>query len=172
MWEVGSLKLEINTTFYNFALLKNVILILFLFVGNGDKITNITKANETKILAENAYNSKKYDEAIKNYIYLIDSLNYEDPKALLNLAHAYYLTDDSTNSIQTYNSLLTTSDNTVKSIAHQQLGVISEKNNDLKSAATHFKNALKANPKNKEARFNYELVKKKMEDQKENQDKK
>ena len=150
--------------------MKNIILILLLFIGNGDKITKISKANEAKEKAEVAFNNGKYGEAIKNYTYLLDSLDYEDPKAKLNLAHAFHLSNDTSSAIQTYNSLLTSANREVKSIAHQQLGVISKKSNDLKTALAHFKNALKANPQNKEARFNYELVKKKLAQQ-ENQDK-
>jgi len=53
-----------------------------------------------------------------------------------------------------------------KSLANQQLGVMANRKGKFEEALNYFKNALKADPTNEEARFNYEIVKKKLEEKK------
>ncbi len=68
-----------------------------------------------------------------------------------------------------YNDVKESSDNLLASMAHNQLGVISykmgeqspdEKESFTQSALKNFKEALRKNPQNDQARYNYELLKK------------
>ena len=130
---------------------------------------NISKINEFKKKAEKNFNEKKYNLAIDNYKYLIDSMNLNDDNVMLNLSHSYLLNGDTVNAINGYNSLINSKENKVKSIAYQQLGVISNKYQKLKESSELFKNSIKSNPKNIDSKFNYELVMKKIKEKEQNQ---
>lgn len=132
---------------------------------------NVSEFNKTKKQAEFAFNDEKYDQAIEKYHYLIDSLKFNDDNARLNLAHSYYKTGNIEEAKARYSSLIQSGDKEVRSIANQQMGVFESRGQNLKKSLDYFKSALIANPKNEEARYNYELIKKKLEEQeKQNQD--
>jgi archaellum component FlaD/FlaE len=67
-------------------------------------------------------------------------------------------------------------DKNIKSIAYQQLGVIANNMGKYDIALEQFKNSLRANPDNNDSRYNYELLKRLMQDnqqqQNQNQDQK
>lgn len=132
----------------------------------GNSITKIARENSVKKEAEEAYQNKNYAKAIEKFTYLTDTLKVADEKAILNLGHAYYKTGDLPNAAKSYEKLYGSANNNIKSIAAQQLGIISYKGDkDKEKALAYFKDALRANPANAEARYNYELLKK-MQDKK------
>ena len=126
---------------------------------------NISKINEIKKEAKRNFSEKKYDQAIDKYKYLIDSMNLNDDNVMLNLSHSYLLNGDTLNAIDGYNSLTESKKGNIKSIAYQQLGVISDKYQKLKESSALFKNSIKSNPENIESKYNYELVMKKIKEQ-------
>ena len=126
---------------------------------------NISKINEIKKEAKRNFSEKKYDQAIDKYKYLIDSMNLNDDNVMLNLSHSYLLNGDTLNAIDGYNSLTESKKGNIKSIAYQQLGVISDKYQKLKESSELFKNSIKSNPENIESKYNYELVMKKIKEQ-------
>jgi len=137
-----------------------LIINLFTYFDN-----NISKINEIKKEAKRNFSEKKYDQAIDKYKYLIDSMNLNDDNVMLNLSHSYLLNGDTLNAIDGYNSLTESKKGNIKSIAYQQLGVISDKYQKLKESSELFKNSIKSNPKNIESKYNYELVMKKIKEQ-------
>ena len=143
-----------------------LIINLFTYFDN-----NISKINEIKKEAKRNFSEKKYDQAIDKYKYLIDSMNLNDDNVMLNLSHSYLLNGDTLNAIDGYNSLTESKKGNIKSIAYQQLGVISDKYQKLKESSELFKNSIKSNPENIESKYNYELVMKKIKEQ-ENQENK
>jgi tetratricopeptide (TPR) repeat protein len=140
----------------------------------------LTRINEAKRDAREAYEKGDYATAIRHYRYLTDSLGVEEDEIHLNLAHAYYRSDDSVHTRSAYERVTRSGDARLRSTAYQQLGVMANAANRPEEALTLFKEALRANPSNADARYNYELVKKKLEEQekqdqeqkKDNQDKK
>ncbi len=144
------------------------VLNLILTIIINDKIDQINKLTS---LAEKSFLNKNYSESIKNYKTLIDSLDYSNEKVFLNLAHAYLLSSDTLNAIENYNLASLTENNKIKSIAFQQLGNINEKNNKLNEALNFYKESIIADNKNNDSKFNYELVKKKLEQEKNQQNK-
>ena len=137
-----------------------LIINLFTYFDN-----NISKINEIKKEAKRNFSEKKYDQAIDKYKYLIDSMNLNDDNVMLNLSHSYLLNGDTLNAIDGYNSLTESKKGNIKSIAYQQLGVISDKYQKLKESSALFKNSIKSNPENIESKYNYELVMKKIKEQ-------
>jgi len=151
------------------------LLFLLVSIDPGD----IATINELKKKAKEAYEDQDYVTAAYNYQVLIDSLGVNDPAIKLNLAHCYFTLDNETDAISYYRSLCAqTIEEPMRSVAYQQLGVINASKKDLKAALEDFKAALRANPANEDARYNYEVVKRKLkeeekkkEEQKENQQK-
>lgn len=129
----------------------------------------IAKINTLKKEAEAAYLKGEYELALAKYTLLRDSLGVEDPALKLNLAHSHYHLGDTAGAKRNYNQLTSSSDNKLKSIAYQQLGVMNKDAGKLEEALQQLKSAIKANPANQDARYNYEVVKKLLEDQKQQQ---
>lgn len=140
-------------------LILNIILVFIL----NDKIDEINKLTNS---AEKSFFSKNYDESIRNYKTLIDSLDYSNEKIYLNLAHSYLLSNDTLNAIENYNFASLTENNKIKSIALQQLGNINEKNKKLDEALSFYKESIIADNNNEDSKYNYELVKRRIEEEK------
>lgn len=149
--------------------MKFVIVILLFILTPGNDLDKIAKANKLKKEAKVAYQSGDFSLAIEKYRYLLDSMKIDDDKVRLNMANAYYQLNDTTEALNNY-GVLTTSDNKlVQSTAHQQLGVMQHTQEKYKESLSSFKQALKADPTNEDARYNYELLKKIVKEQEEQQ---
>ncbi|NBP67354.1 MAG: tetratricopeptide repeat-containing protein [Cytophagia bacterium] len=135
---------------------------LFIFTDPG----KISKINTLKSEARKAFNAGDYQTAVSKYKMLKDSLVVNEDEINLNLAHAYYQLKDSAQAISAYQEIASSSDNTIRSKANQQLGIIHNQQGKFEEALNNFKQAIKADPNNMDARYNYEMLKKKLEEQK------
>ena len=140
-------------------LILNIILVFIL----NDRIDEINRLTDS---AEKSFFSKNYNESIRNYKTLIDSLDYSNEKIYLNLAHSYLLSNDTLNAIENYNFASLTENNKIKSIALQQLGNINEKNKKLDEALSFYKESIITDNNNEDSKYNYELVKRRIEEEK------
>lgn len=127
---------------------------------------NIGKVNTLKKEARHAYLSGEYKTAIDKYKILVDSLEVTDEEVKLNLANAYFKANDTTASIQGYQNLIDSKSKSISSRAFQQLGVMDNREGKFEQALNYFKQAIKADPSNDEARYNYEMLKKKLDEKK------
>jgi Ca-activated chloride channel homolog len=139
------------------------LMILMLLVSDPVKIGKI---NSAKKAAKDAFQSGDYQTAIEQYKYLIDSLEVNEEEVLLNLAHAEYLLKDTANAFNNYQLLTQSSKNEIASKANLQLGLMTNQKGKPEEALSYFKQALKKNPSNEDARYNYEMLKKKLDEQK------
>ena len=150
------------------------LIVYILLVFFTDDINEIATINRVKDEAAKAFNDGDYGEAIKNYSFLYDSLGENNDKILLNLSNAYFKAQDTSNAQFHYAKLTESGDKSVKSIAHQQLGILATNTGKYDVALEEFKNSLRADPGNNDARYNYELLKRLMEEnqqqQQQNQD--
>ena len=145
------------------------VLVIFVALIFSNEVTRIAEINKRKKAAKEAYESGDFQTAINEYMYLVDSMDVKEDEVLLNLSNSYFNLNDSVNARKNY-SFLTSSDNSeVRSRAHQQLGVMDFADKNYETALQNLKQALKAEPTNEEARYNYELLKKVMEEQEEQQ---
>jgi Ca-activated chloride channel homolog len=154
----------------------NSIFILLTFFDGVGVLSKISKENNLKKESEAAYYNKDFKTASEKLNTLRGISTESNEKINLNLAHSYYNQNDLSNAAKNYEQLLSAKDNQIKSVAAQQLGIISLKGDkDKEKALAFFKEAIRANPNNTEARKNYELLKnakEKKEDPKiENKDK-
>lgn len=145
--------------------MKSLSTLLFLLALLIDP-TRIGKINTLKAEAKKAYEAGDYKIAISKYRYLVDSLHVKEDEVSLNLGNAYFQSNDTTNAVSQYQSVSLSAKNTLRSKAQQQLGVMTNRQGKFEEALNHFKQAIKSNPANEDARYNYELLKKKLEDQK------
>ena len=134
-----------------------------------DDLNEIARINRLKREAARAYKEGSYDLAVNKYRTLVDSIGVDDDRVLLNLSNAYYQQKDTTNAIPYYRQLLNSDQNDIRSIANQQMGVISNDQQKHDKALAYFKEAIKSDPSNEDARYNYELVKKLLQDQQQQQ---
>jgi Ca-activated chloride channel homolog len=140
-----------------------LLIILSLVLTDPAKIGQINKA---KSEAKKAFLAEDYATAAKQYQYLADSLDVREDEVLLNLAHAYYQLNDTAQALSNYQSATASSKASVRSTAQHQMGVIKNKQGKFEEALNHFKEAIKADPANDDARYNYELLKRKLDEQK------
>jgi hypothetical protein len=146
---------------------------IILLIAPINDLNKIAKANEHKRAARQAYLEEDYARAAYHYQILKDSLDVNEEEVLLNLANSLYKTQDSTSARNLYNSLLEDTSPLTRSQAHQQLGAMNFNSKEYEEALNHFKSALRTDPGNEDARYNYELLKKLLkeeEEQKQNQE--
>ena len=136
------------------------VLALFLVINPFTDLDKIAKVNKAKKEAEQAYLAEDYTLANAKYLYLRDSLNVTDENLLLNLANTQYILADSASALKSYSDLKDSPNKEVSSIAYQQLGAMQFNDKKYKEALEQYKSALKENPDNADARYNYELLKK------------
>ena len=142
----------------------NIILSLIL----SDRIDQINKLTKE---AEEAFKNEDFTETIEKYELLIDSFDFSNEQVYLNLAHSHLLSKDTLKAIENYNYASLADKSEIKSIALQQLGNISEKNNKLEDALNFYKASIIADNKNNDSKYNYELVKKKLNNKKDQKQK-
>ena len=138
------------------------IIIILLNINNIDEINRLTKE------AEIYFKNEEYDKSIANYKILIDSFDVTNEKIYLNLAHSHFLSNDTAKALENYTYATITDNNEIKSIALQQIGNINESRNKLEEALDFYKESIISDNNNIDSKFNYELVKKKIQKQKEN----
>ena len=138
------------------------IIIILLNINNIDEINRLTKE------AEIYFKNEEYDKSIANYKILIDSFDVTNEKIYLNLAHSHFLSNDTAKALENYTYATITNNNKIKSIALQQIGNINESRNKLEEALDFYKESIISDNSNIDSKFNYELVKKKIQKQKEN----
>ena len=126
----------------------------------------VKKINDAKSAAEDAFKQGDYTAAINHYHYLVDSLGVREDEVLLNLANASYLAKDTANAFSHYQSVIGSPKSDIRSKAFQQLGIMANQQGRAEEALNFFKQAIKAEPSNDDARYNYEMLKKKLEEKK------
>ena len=144
--------------------------ILLLIIGINDP-NNIALINAYKADAEQSFLAKDFSQAISQYKFLMDSLNVNEDAIHLNLGHAYHQMGDTSQARTAYNQATLSSNADLKSIAYQQLGVISKSNKNLKESLAYLKASIKANPANSDSKYDFELVKKLMQENQDQEDK-
>jgi Ca-activated chloride channel family protein len=149
---------------------KGVIVLMLLMVGPGPG--DVGKINDAKSQAKKAYLAGDYKAAVQKYTYLVDSIGVKEDEVMMNLANSYFHLNDTAKAISAFQPLTMSPKPKLRSVANQQLGVLSNRDGKFEEALNFFKQALKSDPTNEDARFNYEMVKKKLEEQKKQEQKK
>jgi len=148
-------------------------LTLFLILAiSGAGVNRIATINSMKRQAEEAYTAKDWDKAIAALGILTDSLGVQEDEVFMNLGNAWLEKKDAANAAGYYSRILRSDNKQMLSKALQQLGVISQSQDKSDEALANFKAALKADPTNEEARYNYELLKQIVKDKQDKENEK
>lgn len=126
----------------------------------------VKKINNAKAKAEEAFKSGKYGLAVQQYQFLVDSMGVTEDAVIVNLANALYLAKDTANAFSRYQAVEQSSEPEIRSKANQQMGLMANQQGRPEEALNYFKQAIRAEPSNDDARYNYELLKKKLEEKK------
>lgn len=135
------------------------IILLFL---NLRSLTNVSQRNALKIEAGTAFYKKNFPLAAQKYEELANISYNLEPEARLNLAHSYFSINDTTKALEEYKKLVRLNDVVISTNAMIQVGVIETMKGDSTGALELFKIALQNDNENKVARYNYELLRKKL----------
>lgn len=121
--------------------------------------------------AEDKFFEKKYMESVK---FLEEAKKkHPDLQELIdfNIAQNFYYADSSQQAVYVFEKIAPNiKEKTAKSYAYTQLGNLYVKAEQLEKSLDYYRNALRANERNEIARYNYELIKKKLQQQNQNQD--
>ena len=138
-----------------------LVLYVLLWLWDNRNFDSITKANERKLAAEQAYDRKQYLDAAGLYRQITYGSIFSDPAARLNMAHSYYQAQKYNLALQHYRLLKKVDNKTIASIANSQIALIQVIKEDTGSALGSLKTALILEPGNDMARLNYVILKKK-----------
>lgn len=127
----------------------------------------IDKRNKLINMSREAYLKKNYVFTVKYLEEIIREFGEEDPKIYLDLAHAYFRLNDLRAATFYYNKAARSEDKKTASKALLQLGVLARNKSDYTNALRLFKEALRTDFSNETARYNYELMKKVLDNRQE-----
>lgn len=145
-----------------------IVLFILSIISTVD-VNKISKINQAKKNAEEAYKKGEFESAISSFRLLSDSLGVNEDPVLFGLANAYFQQKDTVSAAQYYSQVLGSEDPLLRSLAYQQLGIIKKQQNKLEDALSDFKISLKSDPTNEDSRYNYELLKKIIDEQEQQQ---
>ena len=153
--------------------MKALIFLLAFGLGGMEVVADpgIAEVNRLKRAAQKALDEGRFEEAAAIYSVLVDSLGVQSPALQMNRAHAYFAAGDDRAALQQY-QLLQRPDYapSLRSMALNQIGLLSEGKVEKEVLLRFFKQALKADPSNEKARYNYQRVMQRTFDEKEKQD--
>ena len=148
-----------------------VILILLFLIPYGSIAQN---ANTLIKNGNDAYNKKEFDAAVENYKKVTEK-DPENEKALYNLGNAFYKKGASEEALPFYDAAIKNSKlNNDKAGAWYNKGVVFQNTKKLPDCINAYKNALRLNPKDEDARFNLQkaLIQQQQKEKQDNKDKK
>lgn len=139
------------------------LLLLNIFSSIAFEFDKVSISNGIRNKAAYAFKHEQYLLSIRYYQDLLNTYQVKDESLLLNLSHAYFKIADFDSAARYYKMLAESREKKIRSLVNHQLGVIAAFQGKERLAISYFKYALKANYRNEEARYNYELIAKKLE---------
>lgn len=122
-------------------------------------LLSITSSNELKEAALYDIQKGEINSAISRLEKVLSLQKEPEGEVMLNLAHLYFIVNKRDSAKSYYKMVSGRRESFLASIAENQLGLIHFSDGNKDSAEICFKKALYLNVTNKEAAFNYELIK-------------
>ena len=104
------------------------------------------------------YKDKKYEEAIKYYENFLDE-NSDFSDAKFGIGASVYQLGDNETAISIFNDILSSADSSLKSKAFYNISTLMNEKNKLKESLAYLRKSIELDPHNEDARINYELLK-------------
>ncbi|QJX48292.1 hypothetical protein HMJ29_15700 [Hymenobacter taeanensis] len=138
--------------------MRTLLLSSILLLSSWGGLSRIHDRNAAIARGEQAYARQEYRLAAQAYKEAAIRLGSQDDKVWLNLAHATARMGRSAEARGYYGHLLTSSTPAIRSVALQQLANLATQKSDYAHAIALLRQSLVANPRNADARFNYEVL--------------
>jgi len=114
------------------------------------------------------YKEGKFDEARSYYEHIL--LNREkDDAARFGLGVSAYQQKDMETASQVFNDVMSTNDKSLQSKALYNIGTLFNEQKKVEESLAFFKKAIESDPLNEDAKFNYELLKRHLQNQQQDQ---
>ncbi len=146
--------------------MKFLIIIVLIFIDPG----SITELNQLKKSGLDKMKNQEFDKALETFTILRDSMDISEAQLQLNIANCQYKLGNKEEALRSYQETLAYGRSKETSRALQQMGAINFENKKYQEALSAFRESIIHDPTNEDSRFNYELVKKKLEEQSEQED--
>ncbi|MDD5066065.1 MAG: tetratricopeptide repeat protein [bacterium] len=139
------------------------LFLFFLFCSPGwaGFASKINKGNKL-------YKKQDYDQALQKYIEA-EVNNPGSPFTRYNIGNTYYQQSDYEKAVAELNKALSSKDNKFREKAYYNLGNAYYRMNDYAGAIEHYKKALEIDPADEDAKYNIEIIRKRMQENKTNQ---
>lgn len=138
----------------------SLILYVLLWLWDNRTFDSITKANQRKLDAEQAFRKNEFKKSAELYRQITYGSLFSDPAARLNLAHSLYKAGDYKQALKHYRLLSDIENNSIASVANAQIALILVNKKDTAGALTNLRAAIRLEPGNALARTNYIILKK------------
>lgn len=137
----------------------SLLLYLLLWVWDIHSFNTIEQSNRDKSEAKRVYLNKDYAKAVKLYREITYGSIFSEPASRLYLAHAYYQLDSLEQARYQYTLLQQVADQPIASVANTQLALLACQSSDTATALDYLKIALRRDPLNQTARYDYQILK-------------
>lgn len=120
--------------------------------------TRVSRLNFAIDNAADSYAVAKYDESVKNHLFLIEEFQYSSAELDFNLGLSYHHSEKPDEAAGYYDKTSVTQNKLLSSFAYNQGGVIIGNKQEYEAALSKFQSALIQDPMNEVARYNYEML--------------
>jgi len=146
----------------------SIIFLLLMFIPASWQ--RIAQKNRAIDRAEKAYKASDFENSIRNHLALMTDHDLRTPEVNFNLGLSYQLNGQEAEAQRTYTELVNSPNIRIGSYAANQNGTISAREDKYEEALQSFRRALIKNPDNEVARYNYEMLARWLEKNKDQQD--
>lgn len=119
---------------------------------------DIGKKNRAIKEAARSYAETDYEKSVENHLLLSSEFGISTASSNFNLALSYHYNGQLEEAQRTYQSLQGSSDKLIASFAANQNGILLAQQNQFQEALSAFKFSLIKDPTNEQARYNFELL--------------
>jgi Ca-activated chloride channel family protein len=118
---------------------------------------------------QSLYQKGKYDEARAYYENILQNRK-NDPSAQFDLGVTAYQQKDYETSVRNLNAVLNAEDKSLASKAHYNIGNLFREQQKLEDGAAFYRKAIELDPSDEDAKVNFELLKRQLQNQEQKQD--
>lgn len=134
----------------------STILIILLLIPSS--WTRIAEENQAIEQAERAFKSAEFDNSVRAHLVLLNDFDIRTPQVNFNLGLSYQLNGQEAEAQRTYTEIVNSPAYKIASYSSNQNGVIYGREDKYQEALQSFRLALIRNPENDVARYNYEML--------------
>jgi tetratricopeptide (TPR) repeat protein len=133
-------------------------LILGVFLLIPSSWTRVSRLNAAIDKASETYAKADYPESVKDHLVLFEEFQQNSTELDFNLGLSHHYADRQEEAVSFYDKASTSQDKILSSFAYNQGGVLIGTKKEYEAALLKFQSALIKDPQNEVARYNYEML--------------